>query len=98
MEDVGTSFVEAFADVFSMPPLDIIIGLLCIFIFLLNVSHKTADHEKTHRYENHAADNHNEPIGRESPNQFVAEFFERELGTFVGNRHVQQKAEYDSEN
>ena len=33
MEDAGTSFVEAFADVFSMPPLDVIIGLICILIF-----------------------------------------------------------------
>ena len=50
MEEVGNSFVEAFSDVFSMPPLDVIIGLICIlffgitlgFLLYMPVAHKSS--------------------------------------------------------
>lgn len=50
MEDVGKNIGEAFSGIFSMPPTDVIIGLVCILIFgitlgallYLPVAHKSS--------------------------------------------------------
>ena len=50
MEDVGKNIGEAFSGIFSMPPTDVIIGCICIFIFgitlgallYLPVAHKSS--------------------------------------------------------
>lgn len=50
MEDVGKNLSEAFADIFALPPTDVIIGLVCIFVFgitlgallYLPVAHKSS--------------------------------------------------------
>ena len=50
MELVGNSLSEAFADFFSMPPTDVIIGMVCILLFgitlgallYLPVAHKSS--------------------------------------------------------
>lgn len=50
MEDVGKNFSEVFADIFALPPTDVIIGLVCIFVFgitlgallYLPVAHKSS--------------------------------------------------------
>lgn len=50
MEDVWNNFGEAFSGIFALPPTDVIIGLICIFIFgitlgallYLPVAHKSS--------------------------------------------------------
>ena len=50
MEEVGASFGEVFSDFFSMPPMDVIIGMICVLIFgvtlgallYLPVAHKSS--------------------------------------------------------